>query len=274
MKAKLDGAAQAAIGQPSLSSASLSSEQMVQEAEYAFPYHYIPEWSAQRFAQTRYWSWGFRYVAGLQAVIDALDSLSFDRLIDVGCGDGRFLAELHKRRPAAELLGIDYSERAITFARAFNPHIAYEARDIMKEAPGRAADVLTLIEVLEHIPPEQVGDFVKALGRLVRKDGRLVLTVPHVNQPLNDKHFQHFDKKTLEIALDGQFVIERVVYFDDRKSMLLGAFKTLLGGGGRNFVITHEILNKIFIDYYFKHHLYVDESHCNRLLVVAKSTKH
>ncbi len=46
-----------------------------------------------RFSQLRHWSWGYRYLGRLQVVFDLLDGLEFDSLLDVGCGDGRFLRE-------------------------------------------------------------------------------------------------------------------------------------------------------------------------------------
>lgn len=69
-------------------------EQQIQEDQYDYPYHYIPRVENGQFSQSQYWSWGMHYLGGIQLILEQIDSYSFDSLIDVGCGDGRFLREL------------------------------------------------------------------------------------------------------------------------------------------------------------------------------------
>ena len=52
--------------------------QMIQEEEYSFPYHYIPEISEKGFTQEKHWSWGYRYLGGLKVVIDQFNKISFN----------------------------------------------------------------------------------------------------------------------------------------------------------------------------------------------------
>jgi ubiquinone/menaquinone biosynthesis C-methylase UbiE len=59
----------------------------------------------------------------LQVVFDILDREGFDSLLDVGCGDGRFLRETDQRYGNKKILGIDYSETAISLAKRMNPHL-------------------------------------------------------------------------------------------------------------------------------------------------------
>ncbi|MBC8252913.1 MAG: anion permease, partial [Ardenticatenia bacterium] len=82
---------------------------VLQDREYAYPYHYIPTWENGQFSQVQYWSWGYRYLGGIQVVLDQLRKLSFETLVDIGCGDGRFLREAKARFPEARMLGVDYS---------------------------------------------------------------------------------------------------------------------------------------------------------------------
>ncbi len=67
----------------------LDTIQLTQEEQYTYPYHHIPSWEANSFAQNQYWSWGFRYLGGLKVVMDALEGIDFKSIIDIGCGDGR-----------------------------------------------------------------------------------------------------------------------------------------------------------------------------------------
>mgnify|MGYP000507057572 CR=1 FL=1 len=53
--------------------------QSIQEEEYSFPYHYIPEISEKGFTQVKHWSWGYRYLGGLRVVIDQLNKIRIQR---------------------------------------------------------------------------------------------------------------------------------------------------------------------------------------------------
>ena len=107
--------------------------QIIQEDEYSFPYHYIPEISDKGFSQIKHWSWGYRYLGGLRVVIDQLNKISFNSLLDIGCGEGRFLREVSQHYPEKTFVGLDYSTKAINLAKAFNPQLDYRCLNILKE---------------------------------------------------------------------------------------------------------------------------------------------
>lgn len=150
-------------------------EQQIQEQQYEYPYHYLPRIEGGRFTQTQYWSWRMHYLGGMRVVLDQLQEWSFESLVDIGCGDGRFLRELHESYPDVVSLGVDYSERSIAMANGMNPQLQYEARNILEDDLDREYDVATCIEVLEHIPPEECEAFVEAIAETLTDDGRLVL---------------------------------------------------------------------------------------------------
>ena len=97
--------------------AKLSNQQAMQENKYAYPYHYIPKWDGYKFSQTINLSWGYEYLSYLNFVIEKASQICFKSLLDVGCGDGRFIYELSHRFPNDRLAGLDYSRRAIDFAK-------------------------------------------------------------------------------------------------------------------------------------------------------------
>lgn len=165
----------------------VSQKDDIQESEYEFPYHHIVEWSDRSFSQTKNWTWGLRYYAGLQAGMDLLRRHSFESLLDVGCGDGRFLKEMRKVAPAAKLQGVDISPRAIGYARAFTQDIDFFVRDIINEPIEACWEAVTLIEVCEHIPPSELPTFINSVARALSPGGRLVITVPTSTKssPLN-----------------------------------------------------------------------------------------
>lgn len=192
----------------------MRSEQKVQEQQYDFPYHYLPTIGKSGFSQTLTWSWGHRYLAGLHLVIEEVQRLKPNSLLDVGCGDGRFLHEIRKIMPHAQLSGIDYSEKAIKFACAFNPGLNFQAADINDYCIDECPEIITLIEVLEHIPKPEVDSFLARLAELCDNKTVLIMTVPHENKPLSSKHFQHFSGESVVAALQPHFEIVRLKFFD------------------------------------------------------------
>src|SRR4051812_16394470 len=83
----------------------------IQEAEYEFPYHYIPQLENGNFSQVRKLRWGYEYLSYLRFILAQLEKLEFASLLDVGCGEGRFLSEVSKRFPDKNLKGVDRSQR-------------------------------------------------------------------------------------------------------------------------------------------------------------------
>jgi SAM-dependent methyltransferase len=184
-------------------------EQAIQEAEYEFPYHYIPRIDNGNFSQVRKLRWGYEYLSYLRFILSRLEKIEFDSLLDVGCGEGRFLCEVFKRFPNKTLMGVDNSVRALEYARLLNPQLKFTRGDITGPLLfAEQFDVITLIETLEHIPPREITDFVRGLRRYLRSSGVLVLSVPSENLRLNRKHYQHFNLDSLRSALKPYFVVK------------------------------------------------------------------
>jgi SAM-dependent methyltransferase len=245
-------------------------EQQIQEAQYDYPYHYIPHIENGQFSQSQYWSWGMHYLGGIQLVLEQINSYSFDSLIDVGCGDGRFLRELATEYPSVDTLGIDYSERSIAMARGMNPDLNYKVINLISEDINKKFDIATCIEVLEHISPDDISTFISQIANLVINDGYLILTVPHKNKPVRNKHYQHFSLKDLESLLAPQFDIIECIPFD-KQSKILTALEIALGGRGKHFIINSPFIVNTLWKVYQRRYLYADsESNCRRIAVVCR----
>lgn len=63
------------------------------------------------------------YLHRLEMVKQLLRPFSGQYVLDAGCGDGRLCYELRKEN--VQVMGVDMSERAISFAKAFNPDINF-----------------------------------------------------------------------------------------------------------------------------------------------------
>ena len=188
--------------------------------------------------------------------------MQFSSLLDVGCGDGRFLREIKRTYPEKTLLGVDYSETAIRLANAMNPHLEYRQGDINSIELPHEFDVVTLIEVLEHIPPPQVASFVSSLARLVSSSGKLVITVPHVNQQLIEKHYQHFNSGMLDEIFSPYFNIEKRFFFDKRSRAVRNIQRLLFN---KFYVVRHQGLLNYAYRRYREEYLACEEADCQRV---------
>jgi trans-aconitate methyltransferase len=204
----------------------------------------------------------------MQAVLDQIKLRQFDSLLDVGCGDGRFLREVSAIYPEKRILGVDYSDQAIHRARAFNPHIEYKCVNILNETLQEDFDIITLIETLEHIPLGQVPRFLEQLRKLMKPNGTLIICVPHSNLPIQMQHYQHFNSGSLDKLLSPLFAQRHYIPIDSKSYFIRGLHR-LLGGAGRHFVITNRFVLRHFYRLYRRRFLYVSESNCMHIVAVC-----
>lgn len=242
-------------------------QKIIQENRYFFPYHYIPEFKNGCFSQTRNLFWGYEYLSYLGFVLDKLAYLKFNSLLDVGCGEGRFLYEINQMMPDKTLVGIDISQRSIAFAKAFNPDLQFICGDIQTANLGKKFDVISLIEVLEHIPPEEIPHFLETLHNLLQPSGALIISVPSDNQKLNPKHYQHFNARGLKNALSDIFKIEEIFYLN-RDSLKTNILSKILSN--RFSILNHKWLLKIIYNFYLKNLLPATEKDAKRLFCICR----
>jgi 2-polyprenyl-3-methyl-5-hydroxy-6-metoxy-1,4-benzoquinol methylase len=167
----------------------------LQEEQDELPYHDLPVLRGRAFSQAQHYGWGYRYLGRLHVVLDLLEAVRFQSLLDLGCGDGRFLREVQQRFPGRDLRGVDVSERAIGWARRMNPHLSFEQRDIVRSPLPAPPDVVTLLDVIEHVAPAALPGFMDAAVAARRPGGTLIITVPHTNMRLAPKHHQHLSSR-------------------------------------------------------------------------------
>lgn len=202
--------------------------QELQESRYQFPYHHLPRYGPDGFQQGLSYRGGYLYISYLGFVMQLLERRPFHSLLDVGCGDGRLVAEIMSRFAPERVVGIDTSQRAILLARAMCSQGEFRAGDVTDSRlePG-PFDVVTLIEVLEHVRPDQAPTLMAAVAERLRPAGRLIVTVPTTRADLNPKHYRHFDLESLiEAVGDGFSLVEN--YYLNRDSSWVRTIDRLL----------------------------------------------
>lgn len=113
------------------------------------------------------------------AVEDLLPS--YGTHLDVGCGPGTFIGNITSEK-SIRSLGIDIAPSQVEFA---NKHYSsrdkvFEVRDLLALQPCNSKyDVITFIEVLEHLPGDQAVRMLKHAKKLLNQGGKIVITTPN-----------------------------------------------------------------------------------------------
>lgn len=242
-----------------------------QDEEYCFPYHYVSEMPRKGgFVQHFVDTWGMNYISTIEYVLERLQEVDSSSIVDVGCGDGRLAREMALNFPDKYIAGIDYSSRAIALARAMNQDLkglVFHSLDITSESHERKYDVAVLMEVFEHIPPEDSARFLEGLCSLLTPDGILLLTVPHSNKPVEYKHYRHFSCDCISEIFSKHFDVIEVRPFE-RSGLIRKFLEVILCN--RFFVLNNRRLSGFIYKIQKKYLFECDEERCQRIFVKAR----
>jgi len=137
-----------------------------------------------------------------------------DRILDLGCGAGRFTAALH--RHGYDALGLDIAEGAIGAARQRYPDVRFDVLrpDGAIPAEDHSFAAVWSTEVIEHVL--DVSRFLSEIRRVLRPGGIVVLTTPyhgllknsaivlfnfHKHFNVEGSHIRFFDRRALTRSL-------------------------------------------------------------------------
>ena len=125
----------------------------------------------------------------LGAVMAILKSAGTNRVLDLGCGEGRLLRYLLADRAFSEIVGVDVSHRALEIAseRLHLDQLPPMQRGRIRLIHGSLTyrdsrlagyDAATVVEVIEHLDPPRLSAFERVLFEAARP-GLIVLTTPN-----------------------------------------------------------------------------------------------
>ena len=109
-------------------------------------------------------------------LVDFLGNISGRRVLDVGCGTGRYLRVLNKRWPTAELHGVDISEEMLRSCPAEAEVHCASLLDL--PYPNNSFDCVFCIETLEHGLLVENG--LREMLRVLKGGGKLIIVDKNV----------------------------------------------------------------------------------------------
>ena len=174
------------------------------------------------------------------------DLLSFvpanAHVLDVGCGAGLLLGLIADRYPQTSGSGFDSSSHAIAAAQkmsannGFQDRITFEHRAVGDAWPEGPFDVVSIVDVLHHIPPAHQRDVIEQGFAHVRPGGVLIYK-DMATRPL----FSALWNRAHDLLLARQWIHYRSI--DDVKRWVTAQGAQIVKAGARSLgPYAHELL--------------------------------
>lgn len=115
----------------------------------------------------KHWKWEYNPIAEMIQ--------PRDRILEVGCGNGRFIEEISKK--GAICTGLEYNLQAVEEGQKKGLNILAESLADHAATHAEQYDVVCSFQVVEHIA--EVKHFIEDSIKCVKKGGKLVISVPN-----------------------------------------------------------------------------------------------
>jgi len=195
-------------------------------------------------------------------------------ILDAGCGPGKLTSELIES--GYKVVGVDYNERAIKFARIFAQDAelrVFDLRDLkdIHEWHGKF-DAALLVEVMEHILPEFHPEVLNGIRLCLKPSGSLIITLPSVALPLNRWHYKHFTLREAKDLLEKTSFSITKIQFQHRVGFLFSvSFYRLLQNRLYDLTLLRKKLRQIYFRYF---NIVKEEKKAGRFIILARPDSH
>lgn len=111
-------------------------------------------------------------------------------LVDLMCGNGYLLNEVHKKRKDLNLEGIDINEEFIQYAKEKNSNIIFTLDDVLKLEKENEYDIVVSTGGLHHLHYYKQPLFIEKIYSMLKKQGFAILGDPYIDDYSNEKERQ------------------------------------------------------------------------------------
>lgn len=146
-------------------------------------------------------------VTGLRRTLLDLHITPAMTVLDIGCGDGRFLDHIAISVPKNQLFGTEISEIRTARVRE-KGYSCVHVNSIVLPFPDSFFDVIVFFEVLEHIPGKDVPALLQEFRRVLKPQGFIIGTTP--NYPVKRAYdFFRKSKSRIRSLVSGPTTVSR-----------------------------------------------------------------
>jgi SAM-dependent methyltransferase len=229
---------------------------------YGLPIHWIEDPCSH---------FGIDYAGYVELTLSLLPAVAAGEerwALDAGCGDG-FISGLISKK-GYRVVGVDYTESAIKYARLLVPegefHVG-DLRDLPAPVRDRKFDTIVFVEALEHLPVEYHEPVLRELRGLLKPGGVMILSVPSNRIPVSRRHYKHFSpEETRGILGRCGFEVQSMVG-QHRRCIITGRlFWKLIHNHVWDFPFIRAWVRRRFLR---KHNVVADLNRASRFLTVA-----
>jgi len=119
-----------------------------------------------------------------EIIFQYIEKYKSKRILDAGCGRGFYLYGINSYKFVKEIHGIDINEKYLKIAKNINQdkRVKIKKSNIYKlPYENNSFDLIICSEVLEHLKDDKKA--LKELHRVLKPNGKLIITVPNLNFP-------------------------------------------------------------------------------------------
>jgi|SRR5690554_618192 len=131
-----------------------------------------------------------------------------EKVLEIGCGIGILSEYISKK--GKKVTSIDISEENIKFAKSTVKNVEFHAGDFLEFSFNDKYDLITLFDVLEHIPKEKYSIVFKKIKELSNENSLIVITIP-------DAQFLNYTREHRPEILQ---VVDESIYFNELKNII------------------------------------------------------
>ena len=180
-------------------------------------------------------------------IIEQYSDILKGNVAEMGCNSGYHCFIIAENQNVGKVIGFDINEKSLTFANDVNrkkfsseisKKVSFINTDLTKvDYDDSYFDVLISFHTLEHIFPEDLKNVLKEKYRVLKKDGKLLISLPYKNSFDCEQHVNYFDLDKIEKELLEVNFIKEELYIDKRMGdtpqhfCITGVFKKKLNEG-------------------------------------------